>query len=229
MAEQTPITLNHFALFKFTDTFWQSPGVERGQKLRDWLTGLRGAARQVDLLQVSPAEHNADLLVWSAIEAAEPRATVEFFEKFTRALSSVRSLVEPFNYLWGYTRPSQYTKVKSSQEIDPFAATRKQFLVIYPFVKTAQWYALSRDVRQGMMNGHIRVGKQYEEIDQLLLYSFGVQDQEFVVVYETDDLRRFSDLVYELRSTEARIYTERDTPLHAGVWRPAEDTIKLFE
>ena len=57
------------------------------------------------------------------------------------------------------------------------------------------WYALSRDTRQGMMNGHIRVGKEYPDITQLLLYSTGVQDQEFVVVYETADLTRFSDLV----------------------------------
>jgi chlorite dismutase len=229
MAEQTPITLNHFALFSFTDAFWQLPGVERGQKLRAWLAELRGAAQQVDLLQVSPTEHGSDLLVWSAIEAAEPRATVDFFAAFTRALTSVRAYIRPSNILWGYTKPSQYTKVKSSQEIDAFAPARKQFLVIYPFVKTSEWYALSRDVRQGMMNGHIRVGKQYEEINQLLLYSFGVQDQEFVVVYEMDDLRRFSDLVYELRATEARPYTERDTPLHAAVYRPAEDTIALFE
>ena len=45
------------------------------------------------------------------------------------------------------------------------------------------------------------MAKQYEDISQLLLYSFGLQNQEFVVVYETDDLARFSDLVNELRDT----------------------------
>jgi chlorite dismutase len=68
-----------------------------------------------------------------------------------------------------------------------------------------------------MMNEHIRIGKQYREITQLLLYSFGLQDQEFVVVYETDDLSLFSKLVYDLRATEARRYTKADTPLHTGV------------
>ena len=57
----------------------------------------------------------------------------------------------------------------------------------------------------------------YEDITQLLLYSTGLQDQEFVVVYETDDLVRFSSLVTELRSTAARPFTERDTPLHTAV------------
>ncbi len=130
--------------------------------------------------------------------------------------------------LWGYTRPSQYTKTRSTQEIDPFAETRQPYLVLYPFVKTTDWYLMSREARQGMMNEHIRIGKQYEDITQLLLYSFGVQDQEFVVVYETDDLPRFSDLVNELRSTEGRRYTLRDTPLHAAVYHPAEETLALW-
>jgi chlorite dismutase len=73
-----------------------------------------------------------------------------------------------------------------------------------------------------MMAGHIKVGKQYPEITQLLLYSFGLQDQEFVVVYETADLGRFLGLVHELRGTEARKYTERDWPLHLGLCQTPE-------
>jgi chlorite dismutase len=66
------------------------------------------------------------------------------------------------------------------------------------------------------MGGHVKTGKQYPDITQLLLYSYGLQDQEFVVVYETHDLLRFLNLVQDLRGTEARRYTERDAPLHAG-------------
>ena len=80
-----------------------------------------------------------------------------------------------------------------------------------------------------MMNEHIRIGKQYPEITQLLLYSFGLQDQEFIVVYEMDDLAQFSDLVYELRDSEARRFTERDTPLYTGIYHSAEETLALWE
>jgi chlorite dismutase len=100
---------------------------------------------------------------------------------------------------------------------------------MYPFVKTVEWYLMSREARQGMMNEHIRIGKQYPEILQLLLYSFGLQDQEFIVVYETDDLEQFSDLVYELRDSEARRFTERDTPLFTGIYHAAEETLSLWE
>ncbi len=78
------------------------------------------------------------------------------------------------------------------------------------------------------MNEHIRVGHQYPEIKQLLLYSFGVQDQEFIVVYEMATLYRFSELVNELRSSDVRVYTERDTPVYTGVWRSPQEMANLF-
>ena len=65
------------------------------------------------------------------------------------------------------------------------------------------------------MGEHIRVGRQFAEVRQLLLYSFGLQDQEFVVVYETPDLAAFS-AVRELRGTEARRFTSLDTPVLTG-------------
>ncbi|HEX9108376.1 MAG TPA: chlorite dismutase family protein [Longimicrobiales bacterium] len=229
MPETTERTLNHFAVVQFTKPFWALPRDEKARVHAAWLDGLRGAARKVDIYQVFPTEHAADVMVWSALEADDPAAGFEFFDAFARATNPVRQYLKLSNTLWGYTRPSQYSKAqRSPQEMDPFDAQRKRYLTIYPFVKTVDWYLLSRDVRQGMMNEHIRVGKQYPEILQLLLYSFGVQDQEFVVVYEMDDLRQFSDLVADLRAVEGRKYTERDTPLHTALWRPPEETLALF-
>lgn len=229
MSEQIERTLNHFAIATFTDRYWEQPAQSREAFHGAWLDALRSAAKKVELYQVFPTEASADLCIWSAVPAEEPAAAAEFFDTFARAMNPFRTLVRLSDTLWGYTKPSQYSRAqRSPQEIDPFAADRRRYLTIYPFVKTVDWYLMSRDVRQGMMNEHIRVGKQYPEISQLLLYSFGVQDQEFVVVYEQDDLRQFSDLVAELRSVEGRKYTLRDTPLHTCIHRPAEETLKLF-
>jgi chlorite dismutase len=229
MPEQTPRTLNHFASFAFRDAHHQLGREARKTFHQDWLAGLRTAARQVDIYQVYPAQSGADVLVWSALDAEETQAAAHFFEQFACAVNPYRNLIQPVESLWGFTKPSQYTKTRSTQEIDPFAADRKPYLVMYPFVKTVEWYLMSREARQGMMNEHIRIGKQYPEITQLLLYSFGLQDQEFIVVYETDDLTQFSDLVYELRSSEARRYTERDAPLSTAIYHPAEATLALWE
>ena len=84
-------------------------------------------------------------------------------------------------------------------------------------------YLLGRETRQGMMNRHIRTGKQYRQIKQQLLYSFGLQDREFVVAYEMDDLRLFSKLVHDLRGTEGRRYTLSDAPLHTGLFASTDE------
>ena len=222
-------TLNHFAFFAFEEAYWLLSTAERTAFRETWLAGLRAAAPRVDVYQVFPARADTDVLVWSALRADQGCDAAGFFERFARAANGQRRLIRPTSTLWGFTRPSQYSRGRSPQEIDPFATERKPYLVGYPFVKTKDWYLMSRDARQGMMNEHIRIGHQYAEIKQLLLYSFGLQDQEFIVVYETDDLVRFSDLVTELRSTEARRYTERDTPIFTAVYHPAEETLALWE
>ena len=226
MPEQTSRILNHFTLYAFTEVYWSLSKAEKTSFHTGWLAGLRAAARNVDIFQNTV--NTADLLVWCAVEADAPCSAASFFEGLAQATTPYRHLVRPVDALWGFTRPSQYTKTRSAQEIDPFAETRQTYLVMYPFAKTAEWYLMSREARQGMMNEHIRIGKQYEDIQQLLLYSFGLQDQEFVVVYETSDLPRFSNLVNELRDTEARRYTLRDTPVYTAIYHPAEETLGLW-
>jgi chlorite dismutase len=229
MPEETPRTLNHFAYYAWTQAYWALAPKPRAEFHQEWLRRLRGSAPKVDVYQVAPTESASDVLVWTATPIEAKCDTAAFFDKLARATNPYRAYLEPVDVLWGYTRPSQYTRTRSTQELDPFSPERKPYLVAYPFVKTTAWYMMSREVRQGMMNEHIRIGKQYEEITQLLLYSFGVQNQEFIVVYEMDDLTRFSDLVNELRDTEARRYTERDTPLHLAIHHPPEETLALWE
>jgi chlorite dismutase len=229
MPEQTPATINHFSFFSFQEPYYDLNKEERLNFHRSFLQGLRESADNLDIYQVYPSQPGVDILIWSALAADHPNVPCEFFTKYARATNPYRRLIRPHTVFWGVTKPSQYTKTRSTQEIDPFSKERKPYLIVYPFSKTADWYLMGREARQGMMNEHIRIGKTYEDITQLLLYSFGMQDQEFVVVYETDDLKLFSDLVYELRSTEARRFTLKDTPNFSAVYHPAEETLALWE
>ncbi len=224
--EQLHRTLNHYSLVSFKEPYWTLSCDEREALHKSWLDGLCAAAQRVDIFQAT--ETGIDLILWSVITVDAKEDAARFFERLAMANNPYRHWIDMKDALWGFTRPSQYSKARSKQEIDPFADTRKPYLIIYPFSKTAEWYLMSREARQGMMNEHIRIGKQYDDISQLLLYCFGLQNQEFVVVYETDDLARFSDLVNELRDTEARRYTLRDTPLHTAIYHPAEETLKLW-
>ena len=89
---------------------------------------------------------------------------------------------------------------------------RGKYLFVYPFVKTRAWYALDADERWRIMQGHIQVGREYPGVDNHTTYCFGLDDQEFVVAFDTDDIGTFLDLVQRLRTTEASAFTLRDTP-----------------
>jgi chlorite dismutase len=128
----------------------------------------------------------------------------------------------------GIVRPSSYVKERTPQEEAMFTGDRSRYIIVYPFVKSTDWYLLDEEARRRQMSEHIRVGRQYPMIQQLLAYSFGLDDQEFIVAYETDDLLAFQDLVRDLRATEGRRATIRDTPQLVGVHRPLPEILELL-
>lgn len=88
-----------------------------------------------------------------------------------------------------------------------------KYFFVYPFVKKRDWYLMPFEERQKMMDEHIRVGNKYPSVKLNTTYSFGLDDQEFVVAFETDEPGDFLDLVQELRESQASNYTLRDTPI----------------
>jgi chlorite dismutase len=113
----------------------------------------------------------------------------------------------PYSFL-AMTKPSEYSE-ESRLEVRP---AHGKYLFVYPFVKTRAWYALPADERWRIMQEHIRLGREYPSVDLNTSYSFGLDDQEFVVAFETDEPADFLDLVQRLRTTESSSYTLRDTP-----------------
>jgi chlorite dismutase len=123
----------------------------------------------------------------------------------------------------GVIQPSQYVKKPTPQEQSLFSGDRSRYLIVYPFTKSTDWYLLDKDARQPIMNEHMKVGHGYPQVRQLLAYSFGIDDQDFLVAYETDDLVAFGELVHKLRMTESRRSTVRDTPILAGIHRRLDE------
>ena len=112
---------------------------------------------------------------------------------------------------------SQYVTKPTDQERSVLDGEQAKYLIVYPFTKTADWYLLGREARQGIMNEHMRVGRGYPTVRQLLAYSFGLDDGDFLVAYDTDDLAAFGELVRELRGTESRRSTVNDRPILLGI------------
>ena len=169
-------------------------------------------------------EPNADLLVWrlaDTFDALEEAAAALLRTGIGRWLTVRESFL-------GLIGDSQYVTRPTSQEQSLFEGERARYLIVYPFTKSNDWYLLSQEVRQGVMNGHIRLGHKYPQVRQLLGYSFGLDDQDFLVAYETDDLPAFGALVKDLRGTESRRATVRDTPILAAIHRPVREILGLL-
>jgi chlorite dismutase len=79
--------------------------------------------------------------------------------------------------------------------------------------KKREWYRLAPEERMRVMRDHIEVARRFTSIETNTAYSFGLDDQEFVVAFDADDPAEFLDLVQELRATESSAYTESETPI----------------
>lgn len=88
-----------------------------------------------------------------------------------------------------------------------------KYLFVYPLTKVREWYGASKEERQEAMNQHMAIGATYSSVKINTTYSFGLDDQDFVVAFETDEPADFLDLVMDLRETEGSLYTVRDTPI----------------
>lgn len=102
---------------------------------------------------------------------------------------------------------------------------KKPYLFVYPFVKTRDWYLLPMAERQRIMNEHIAIGHKYPRVKINTTYSFGLDDQDFVVAFESDTADEFLDLVQELRETESSKFTVRDTPMYTCRRAAIEDVL----
>jgi chlorite dismutase len=207
------------------DPAWRrQPAAERHDDGCRFVEALTAAPVSTFAYSSVGLEPSVDLLLWRmapAVDELESAAAALLATGLGRWLHVSHALL-------GRVGPSQYVAKPTDQEQSLFSGDRSRYLVVYPFTKSADWYLMSREARQGVMNEHMRVGRGYPMVRQVLAYSFGLDGQDFVVAYETDDLAAFGELVRELRGTESRRSTVSDTPILLGVHRPPEEIVTLL-
>jgi chlorite dismutase len=124
-------------------------------------------------------------------------------------------LETPFSYL-AMTKPSHYIgshKHPGQEGTTEGPPSTSKFLFVYPFVKKREWYRLPFEERRRIMAEHFKIGHRYPAIKIHTGYSFGIDDQEFVLSFEGDSPAEFLALVEELRGSEASMYTQLETPI----------------
>ena len=201
-------TFAKFTFFKI-DPAWQrrDPG-ERAEDKREFLAACEDYATDRPLRAYSTVgtRGDVDLLLLAQSPILDD---IHNFHVVLAQSGLARWATVPHSYL-AMTKRSPYSDAEVRPEI---CTSKRKYLFVYPLDKKREWYALPEDERQRIMRGHIEIGRRHPEIAINTAYSYGLDDQEFVVSFEGDDPAEFLELVQELRGSESSAYTLRDTPI----------------
>ena len=204
-----------FSFYRVADHVRRGAAADRAA-LGSALTGLLDASSRQMLTRVYSTigtRGDTDFLVWQAHD--ELRPITDWHAELLRSPLG-GALERPHSFL-SMTMRSLYTNDlhqggESRTRLRTDGGTN-QYLFVYPMAKTRAWYELPAADRQAMMSEHIEVGHRYHGIKINTTYSYGLDDQEFVVAFEGDDPGEFLALVRELRDSRASAYTLFDTPM----------------
>ena len=154
---------------------------------------------------------DADFLFWFASQSID-----EIQDVISKLYLTVfGKYITPSRVYLSSTRPSTYAR-KGTLSSFVLGDEPKKFVVVYPFTKTREWYLISQEQRQKMMDQHINVSEKYPQVTLNTTYSFGIHDEDFMLAFECDNLRNFQNLIMDLRQTKVSAYVAVDTPMIVG-------------
>jgi chlorite dismutase len=218
--------VRHFVKYTFLkmDPAWRRlEPAERAEHKREFLAACEDFASERLLRAFSTVGTRGDTDMMLLTQATNLERIHEFHVVLAQS-GLMKWADTPYSYL-ALTKASEYSD-ESRLEVRP---AHSKYLFVYPFVKTREWYRMDPKQRYEVMQEHIRVGREYPQIDLNTSYSFGLDDQEFVVAFETDEPADFLDLVQRLRTTEASAFTKRDTPTFTCVSTSVERALNALD
>jgi chlorite dismutase len=214
-----------FTFFKVDPAWRRQPAEQRAQDKREFAAALGDFAEDHYLRCYSLVGTRGDceLMVRTMSPSLEP---VHELHVLLNQSGLMRWADTPYSYL-AMTKPSVYSD--EPQPSQPRPGADRRFLIVYPMWKKREWYALPEEERMRIMRSHIEVGRRHGTIEINTAYSFGLDDQEFVVSFDTDDPAEFLDLVQELRGTESSAYTESETPIFTCISASVERALDALD
>src|SRR5580658_418908 len=231
MADPTKRQFVSFSFYKISEEFQKLPALDKESAKKSFLEAAETLKKDGILLSYSTVgfRPDVDLMLWRI------SYDLDTIQKQSSALMKSAMgpyLKTPASYL-AMTKRSTY--IDKHQHVGGSEESRTnlypgrfKYIFIYPFVKSREWYLLSKEARQKVMDEHIRVGNLYPSVKLNTTYSFGLDDQDFVVAFETDAPGDFLDLVMALRETEGSKYTVRDTPIYSCRLLELKETLDLI-
>ena len=211
-----------YAFYKLDPAFRRLPHAEREEMKAEFRAAVEGwvadAEPRQGLIQRSYSlvgiRNDVDFMLWRIA------FDVNDFQAAQARLNRTRMmgyLHQSATYLAMQKRSQYVNRIEGSGHGLEILPGQGKYLFIYPFIKTRAWYDLTPYARQGMMDEHIYASEPFKGVRINTSYSYGIDDQEFVVSFDSDYPQEFVDLVHRLRYTEASNYTLQDTPMYTCV------------
>jgi chlorite dismutase len=218
----------HFVKFTFLklDPAWRRLDAdERARDKRELAAAVNDFAEDHFMRAYSlvGTRGDADLMLRMAASRLEP---IHDLHVLLNQSGLMRYAEISHSYL-AMTKESVYSD--EPQPLAPREGSERRYLIVYPMWKKREWYSLPAEERMRIMRGHIEVGRRYGSIEINTAYSFGLDDQEFVVSFNADDPGDFMDLVQELRGTESSAYTLSETPIFTCISASVERALDALD
>lgn len=162
------------------------------------------------LYDVSGLRADADVMIWWHAESAE--ALQDAYNAFRR--TAVGARMAPVWSQMALHRPAEFNK----SHVPAFMAdeTVRDWICVYPFVRSYEWYLLPEDERRDMLREHGMQARPYPDVRANTVASFALGDYEWILAFEADELHRIVDLMRDLRASRARRHVREEIPFYTG-------------
>ena len=165
---------------------------------------------------------DADLLLWLVGPTAEDvqHALVEF-----RRTEIATYLDLTWSFM-GVVKPAEFSPDHAPAFVKGDPA--QDYLCVYPFVRTADWYLLPPEERAALLRDHGGTGREFPEVVGNTTSAFGLGDWKWILAFESDDLPELVDCIRHLRGSESRLYVKEETPFITGIRKDLAEAIRDF-
>jgi chlorite dismutase len=203
--------------YKVLPEWRRLPSEERAEHRRDFASVISRwrESEQMTALTYSLCglRADADMMLWRICYSLECLQQMQA-ELMGTGLGAY--LQTPHSYL-AMTRRSQYKIGRGDAEENAIRCGHYRYASVLPFVKTLAWYQVAFEERQRIINEYVDAIADFPRVRMNTLYSFGIDDQEYVLVFESDHLADMVDLKMRLRETENATYIHKDTPVFTAI------------
>lgn len=200
-----------FACFAATRAFRDLDTEKTAREVGDLFEQWNGTVSVRGVYSTAGFRADTDLMVW--LVGTTPDAVQDALLAFEGTRAG-RALDVSWVFM-GVVKPAEFTADHAPAFVK--GEPPKRYLSVYPFVRTPEWYLLPPEERAAMLREHGEIGREFPDVLANTTSAFGINDWEWILAFEADELDRIVDCIRRLRGAQARRFTKEEVPFVTGI------------